>query len=399
MDRQAVYEELRQLGVVTWSLLGTLFLVYVAIWTGTKVAIIFPPLVLGIAIIYVLNPAVTWLERRGVHRLLGSVIAYVAVVLLLSAAAFLIVPALVEQGRDLADRFPELAEDAQAEITEIADDLGFSIDLELPTGQEISDWFADPDNQDLIRSQLGRVFDATLTLFQTVLVALVAPVIAFYLLIDLPSVARRARELIPSYWRDEVLHVFVQVSTAVGGFVRGQLLVALIVGIMTSVGFFIIDLPFWLLIGMISGFFNIIPFVGPWVAGALGALAGLTSGDPTKALWAALVALIVQQIDNNFVSPVVLRATVRLHPATVLLALFAGGAVAGVFGVLIAVPVVAIIKIVIGHMWRTRILGQSWEEAREALIEEPPRSVRDRRGRRAGQGEQEDAAVPTEEPP
>jgi predicted PurR-regulated permease PerM len=148
--------------------------------------------------------------------------------------------------------------------------------------------------------------------------------------------------------------------------------VAFIVGVMTSIGFWIIDLPFWLLIGMISGFFNIIPFVGPWVAGALGALAGLTSGDPSKALWAALVALIVQQIDNNFVSPVVLRATVRLHPATVLLALFAGGAVGGLFGVLMAVPTVAVIKIISGHLWRTRVLGQSWDEAREALIDDEP---------------------------
>jgi predicted PurR-regulated permease PerM len=108
------------------------------------------------------------------------------------------------------------------------------------------------------------------------------------------------------------------------------------------------------------------------VAGALGALAGLTSGDPSKALWAALVALIVQQIDNNFVSPVVLRATVRLHPATVLLALFAGGAVGGLFGVLMAVPTVAVIKIISGHLWRTRVLGQSWDEAREALIDDDP---------------------------
>ncbi|NNL68911.1 MAG: AI-2E family transporter, partial [Acidimicrobiia bacterium] len=296
----------------------------------------------------------------------------VLLVAIFTAAAFLIVPVLVEQGRDLADRFPELVEDAQAEISRIADNLGFAVDVSLPTGQDVSDWFSDPANQDLIRSQLGTVANLTLSLFQAVVIALVAPVIAFYLLLDLPTVSERIRNLVPAYWRDEAIHVFIQVSTAVGGFVRGQLVVAFIVGVMTSIGFWIIDLPFWLLIGMISGFFNIIPFVGPWVAGALGSLAGLTSGDPTKALWAALVALIVQQIDNNLVSPVVLRATVRLHPATVLLALFAGGAVGGLFGVLMAVPTVAVIKIIAGHLWRTRVLGQSWDEAREALIDDDP---------------------------
>ena len=372
MDREAVYNSVQRLGVVAWSGLGAVAVLWVGIVIGSKIAIIFPPLVLGIAIIYLLNPVVSRLERRGVPRLMGSVFAYLLLVALFTAAAFFIVPVLVQQGQDLADRFPELVEDAQEEISSLADRMGLSVDVSLPTGQEVNDWFSDPANQDLIRSQLGTVADLTLNVFQAVLVALVAPVVAFYLLLDLPAVSDRIRSLVPSYWRDEAIHVFVQVSTAVGGFVRGQLVVAFIVGVMTSIGFWIIDLPFWLLIGMISGFFNIIPFVGPWVAGALGSLAGLTSGDPSKALWAALVALIVQQIDNNLVSPVVLRATVRLHPATVLLSLFAGGAVGGLFGVLMAVPTVAVIKILSGHLWRTRVLGQSWDEARDALIDDEP---------------------------
>jgi predicted PurR-regulated permease PerM len=372
MDREAVYGSVQRLGIVAWSTVGTVAVLWVILWVAGQIAIIFPPLVLGIAIIYILNPFVSWLERNHVPRFIGSVLAYLILVAIFALAAFLVVPILVEQGQDLADRFPDLVEDAQEEISRIADNLGLSVDVSLPTGQEVSDWFSDPANQDLIRSQLGTVADWTLNVFQAVVVALVAPVVAFYLLLDLPTVAERFRNLIPHYWRDEVIHVFVQLSTAVGGFVRGQLVVAFIVGVMTSVGFWIIDLPFWLLIGMISGFFNIIPFVGPWVAGALGSLAGLTSGDPSKALWAALVALIVQQIDNNFVSPVVLRATVRLHPATVLLALFAGGAVGGLFGVLLAVPTAAVIKIISGHLWRTRVLGQSWDEARQALIDDEP---------------------------
>jgi predicted PurR-regulated permease PerM len=386
MDRDSVFEWIRGFGIIAWSLIGGLFLLWVSIWAGTKVAIVFPPLVLGIAIIYLLNPIVSWMERRHIHRFFGSVIAYVALVALLTVAGFLIVPVLVDQGSELSDRFPDLLEDFRAEVEDITDGLGLSIDL--PTGSDVADWFADPDNQTVIREQLGTVFDLTLTVFQTILIALVAPVLAFYLLLDLPAVSRRMRELIPSELRDEVTHVAVQVSTAVGGFVRGQLLVAIIVGVMTSIGFWIIDLPFWLLIGMVSGFFNIIPFVGPWVAGGLGVLAGLTSGDPEKALWAALVALIVQQIDNNFVSPVVLRATVRLHPAGVLLALLAGGAIGGIFGVLVAVPTVAVVKILSGHIWRTRILGQSWDEARQALIDESPTKESILVRRRSSEGEE-----------
>ncbi|MDH3426339.1 MAG: AI-2E family transporter, partial [Acidimicrobiia bacterium] len=150
------------------------------------------------------------------------------------------------------------------------------------------------------------------------------------------------------------------------------LLVALIVGVMTSVGFWAVGLEFWLLIGMIAGFLNIIPFVGPWVGGGLGVLVALATADPQTALWAAIVAAGVQQVDNHFISPNVLRFTVRLHPATIILVLLVGGTLGGLLGVLLAVPVMASIKIISGHMWRTRVLGESWEEASEALIEEHP---------------------------
>jgi predicted PurR-regulated permease PerM len=199
---------------------------------------------------------------------------------------------------------------------------------------------------------------------------LLAPVVAFYVLLDLPTVRRKTMELIPERHRPEASHVGRQLSTAVGGFLRGQVLVAIIVGVMTSVGFWAIDLPFWLLIGMIAGFLNIIPLVGPWVGGALGVLTALATRDLQTALWAGLVALIVQQIDNHFVSPAVLRATVRLHPAFIILGLIGGATIGGFWGILLAVPVMAIVKILSGHFWRTRVLGQSWEEVTDALIQD-----------------------------
>ena len=142
---------------------------------------------------------------------------------------------------------------------------------------------------------------------------------------------------------------------------------------MLSLGYWIIDLPFWLLIGLVGGVLNIVPFLGPWVGGILGVVVALTTTDLTTAFWAAVVAIIVQQIDNNFVSPSVLRATVRLHPAVTLLVLVLAGAIAGFWGIVIAVPLTAALKIVVGYWWRTRILEQSPHEAAEAMFIEPPK--------------------------
>jgi predicted PurR-regulated permease PerM len=141
---------------------------------------------------------------------------------------------------------------------------------------------------------------------------------------------------------------------------------------MLSVGYRIIDLPFWLLIGMIGGVLNIVPFLGPWVGGILGVLVAVSTADLSTAVWAIVVAVVVQQIDNNFVSPTVLRATVRLHPAVTLLVLVLAGAIAGFWGIVIAVPLTAALKIVAGYWWRTRILDQNPQDAAEAMFIEPP---------------------------
>jgi len=364
-------EQLRRTGYIIWNLVGVLALLTALVWGATRIKVIFAPLVLALALIYLVNPLVSLLERRRLPRLLGSCLSYVVLGGLAVLVGFVIAPTLREQGSELVDRFPQIVTDLGERSSDLAKRLG--IDFKSPelTGVSVSDWLNDPDNRALLGSQLGRAFEITLTVLEAILVIILGPVLALYLLIDLPNTQRRLIDLVPDRLRSEVLFVGREVSHTVGGFVRGQLVVALIVGLLMSIGFRVINLPFWLLIGLISGFLNIIPFVGPWVGGALGAVVGLTSGEPSKALYAAIVAAGIQQIDNHFISPVVLRTTVRLHPVTIILSLLGGGAVGGLFGVFLSVPVVAVGKILLGHLWRTRILGQSWAEAAREMVAVP----------------------------
>lgn len=162
-----------------------------------------------------------------------------------------------------------------------------------------------------------------------------------------------------------------------GSFVRGQLLVAVIVGVASSIGMWIIDLPFWLLIGILAGFLNLIPFLGPIVGGALAALVALLNGDPTQAIVAIVIFTAIQQVDNHVITPLIQRARVNLSPLVIILALIVGGSIAGLLGVLVAVPLTAAARIVVGHFWRTRMLGESWREASEHMIEytDPPERI------------------------
>ena len=365
---------LSQAGLIAWSIVGILAVLWAMIWLLGRLEVLIAPVVVAVVVVYLLNPAVNRFARMGIPRIMGALLAYVILIGLLVLAAFLILPSISDQATTLANDFPEDYEKSAAEIEGIIANLGFG-DVDLWSYDELQEFIQDPERQDAVLSTLlDNIGQVTSGILEAILVFFVAPVVAFYIVIDLPRVRREAIELIPLNLRDEVIHVARQLGWAVGGFLRGQVLVALIVGLLMSVGFAAIGLRFWLIIGMIAGFFNIVPFVGPWVGGFLGVIVGLTD-DVQTAILAGVVALVVQQIDNNFVSPTVLRATVRLHPAVVLLVLILGGAVGGLWGVLLAVPVTAAAKILVGHLWRTRVLGQSWEEASEAMVTETEPSL------------------------
>lgn len=365
--RTSIYGTLRRLGVITWSLVGTIVFVALLVWGIIQVKNIIPAVVLATAIIYLLNPVVTFLHRRGLPRILGSCVSYLVLLAVVSLVVWLAFPSIADQAQQLGDDFPTIYDNLAVDAEGWAGDVGITV--EIPRYDELDTYFSSATEDGGLLS-FDRVSDFTLSVLEFLLILILAPVLAFYLLMDLPKLAEKARAVFPDEHRDEALHVGHQLSQAVGGFLRGQLVVAMIVGLLTSFGFWVIGLDFWLLIGMIAGFLNIIPFVGPWVGGGLGVLVALATADPGTAVAAAIVAAAVQQVDNHFISPSVLRVTVRLHPATIILALLVGATLGGLLGVLLAVPVTAAVKIVIGHFWRTRILGQSWDEVAEALTQD-----------------------------
>ncbi len=370
-------EGLRRLGIASWSILGGSLVLAAAIWLMIQVRIAWLPIVITVALVYVLNPLVTWLHGRRIHRLVGAFAAYILFFGTITLAGILIAPILRDQGAQFAEQLPAFVDSAVGWFRDVADRLGFNL-LVVPSLEAVQEWLADPANQETVRSFItgagGFLAELFRGVFEFVVVSILGLVVAFYVLIDLPSVRERAKELLPAGFREEALHISRNLGTALGGFIRGQLLVALIVGILSSLGMAVINLPFWLLIGMIAGILNIVPFIGPWVGGSLAALVAILSGDPAKAFLAVAIFTGIQQFDNHVVTPSIMRATIKLHPGLMLMALLLGGSLGGFLGVLVAVPLTAMLKILIGHFWRTRVLGESWAEASEAAIVEyePP---------------------------
>ena len=385
-EQSTSYERLRRLGITSWSITGVLLVLVGFVWLLYLVRIVWPPLVLAGAVVYLMSPLVDRMQKWRIHRIIGSFVSYLLFIGLGVLVGFLVVPVIGDQLSEFSDRIPQLVDDIGVFVVDLGERLGISVGV--GSGLEtLEAWLADFFDQERIQQMLEQLGTFARTGFDVLLILALGPVLAFYILIDLPGFKDRAGRLVPERARPEVVHVVSQVARVVGGFVRGQLLVALIVGVLSSLGLALLDVPFWLLIGMIAGFLNVIPFIGPFAGGFLAALVSLVFRDFSTALWSVVMFTAIQQFDNHVISPNVLKSRVQLNPVFILLALLVGGSIGGFFGLLIAVPLAAALKVVFGHIWRTRVLDESWDEAAEAMIREyepPSRESLVGRLRRAG---------------
>jgi predicted PurR-regulated permease PerM len=365
------------MALIVWITVGLIALGWVFLIIGEAVRVIWLPLAFAAGLVFLLEPVVRVFDRLRLPRPIGAVLSFLVLLAVVVAVGALVWPTVQAQGAELILQLPDLYVSVVDWLREAGVALGLDIE-EFLSQQAIEAWLRDPANQATIQELLfGFGAGAGIVLrgvAETIAVIGLAPVLAIYLLIDLERFKSNSLELTPPRHRNEMAYVSGEVGTAMGSFVRGQLLVAFLVGVASSIGMWAIDLPFWLLIGIVAGFLNLIPFLGPIVGGALAALVALLNGDPWQAFWAVLIMIGVQQVDNHVITPMIQRARVNLSPLVIVLALIVGGSLAGLLGVLVAIPATAAIRIVIGHLWRTRVLGQSWEEASEAMIEmtDPP---------------------------
>jgi predicted PurR-regulated permease PerM len=341
-------------GIVAWSVIGIVLLFAMFFrYVVYPIRIIFPPLVLAMILVYLLNPLVSRMERRGLPRIWGTLITYLVAFGIIGMLVSFMVPVVADQVEGFSRQGPSLVNEITGGVRDIAARFGIEIEQAAPGGEGVVDF-------------LGRLVSFTRGLFGVAIVFVVGPILAFYLLVDLPKIKRGLKALIPTRRRAEVESVMARIGRAIGGFFRGQLLVALIVGVMSALVLWIVGLPFWAVVGLVAGLFNLIPLIGPFIGGIVAALVAFTTDAPAAGLlnlepgWSlaigsAVALLIVQQIDNHILSPNIVARTVNLHPVTVMLGLLAGGTLLGLWGMLLAVPILATVKVLLLHTWDTRM--------------------------------------------
>ncbi|MDI3257398.1 MAG: AI-2E family transporter [Kyrpidia sp.] len=312
-------------------------------WLMTVLGDVATPFVVALIISYLLNPVVEALVKRGVPRGISILIIYALFLLVGAAAAVRGIPALIEQMKNLAETLPGTI----TRIDRWLDGLTQRTQY-LPDGirQGVENHLAALERS--VGRALGNMVAYLGNTLEQVLAAFVIPFLVFYLLKDLKMIERVVLHWAAPDRREQWRRLLHDVDEALGRYVRGQLLVMVLVGVLTYAGYLMIRLPFPLLMAATVAVANIIPYIGPFIGLAPAVLIGLTV-SPATALKVVLVNLVVQQIEGNFISPTVVGRSLDIHPLAIILALLLGGELAGIAGMVFAVPVLAVLKVICHH--------------------------------------------------
>lgn len=297
---------------------------------------VFSIFVLGAVLAYLLYRPVLYLESLGLNR--GWAIIVVYLILFGSLAALLItaVPAMLTELKSLVASVPQYADQIQQaikgiEAIEIPDKLSATLNKNLNT-MEAS-----------LYSSISNFFLAFYNFLSKLFAIIIAPILSFYMIYDWDKIREAFLRLLSPGSRREIIILFERIDEVLIGFIRGYLIVSLFVGILTGLVAFILGVSFPVLIGFVAALTNLIPYFGPFLGGIPAVGIALTVSTRT-ALYMTIAIVVIQQVESSIITPKVIGNEIGLHPLLIVFVLLAGGQLFGIWGMLLAVPITAILR-------------------------------------------------------
>lgn len=318
----------------------------VALWLAYALRAVLLPFALAVVLTYVIEPAVRALCARGLSRRAAILGVYAGVAALVAAGVVYLVPAFLAELDQFGRVAPRLAARLQAWIHRIQADYD-RVPLP-PTLRAAVDDAVTRAGQGL-RDGIAGLVEGLMRGAAAAAAALLAPFLAYYMLNDLDLFKRRLLGMVPARWRPRVLAVLRDLDAVIGGFVRGQVVVAALIGSAVGVVAAMLGMPFPLLLGLLAAFGEFVPYFGP-VIGSLPAVAVAALQSPGTLIRLVLFLIVIHELEQAVLTPRILGVGVRLHPLTVVFALLVGGHVLGLFGLIVAVPVAATLRVVGVHL-------------------------------------------------
>lgn len=322
------------------------------LYLGSKVIFLFTPLVsifnlllvpmmLSGFMFYLLRPLVNFLETKKLGRALSILLIYLVFIGLFVLFWVLVWPTLREQIQNFIDNTPYLVEGLQNQFNKLQNDPSlsrfFKGDTDLAT--RLSGYL-----NDAITWVTNSMSNLIGVISSIVVVIATLPIILYYMLKDGHKLSPILQGLIPRKFRKEGQDMLKDIDSALSGFIVTRVLLNVVLGIMLYIGFLIIGLPYSLLLAVISIPLNFIPYVGSLLAAIPVIIVGFIE-SPSMALWSLIIIVVAQQIQDNVLSPIIYGKSLDVHPLTTVVLVLIGGDFFGIIGVLIALPVYMILKI------------------------------------------------------
>lgn len=303
------------------------------------------PFFIAVIISYILHPIVKLLHERGVPRSLAVLLIYSLFITSLVILFVNLIPLFETQLNELIKHIPEWNAKLQGMIREYNDHGKELLPLSVQNGVQQS--------LNKLETSLGQaVGNVVASLGNTIshlFTAFLIPFVAFYMLKDIDDLEKEVRKWLPRNKRSSILRMIRNIDQALGNYIRGQFLVCLVIGILAYIGYLIIGLPYALLFASIVAITNVIPYVGPFL-GAIPALLVAAVISQKMVIGVIITNLVCQVLESNIISPQIVGRSLHLHPLTIIFALLVGEELAGIFGLILAVPVLAVGKVVVVHL-------------------------------------------------
>ena len=325
-------------------------------WLIIRVWQIILLLVIALVLAGTLSPVLTWLERHKIKRPLGLIIVLIGMIGVLGGLGAIVIPALIGQINAVVDNAPEIR-------TQIADTLA-----PLPGLAETADSIRGARPSGIITTVGTQLLAYAALALQSVFYVIMVLILAIYLLADHERVQGFFFALLPRRYHLRSARVMLDMEVVVGGYVRGQVLTSLLIAGFTWVVLAALSVPNALALAVIAGFADLIPLIGPILAVAPPVLAALTQG-PVTAIIALVLLVIYNQFENHFLIPRVYGQTMRLSPVAVIVSLLIGGALLGVVGALLALPIAAGIRVLVEDL-RIELPGEHTGEQSQRMTQD-----------------------------
>lgn len=311
------------------------------------------PFFISIIIAYLLHPVIHFLVRAGFKWGWAVGLIYGLFFIGVGAGAYLMIPELLKQGRELNEKLPQIFATLEEWLKMFQDHQEH-----LPDGirKGISAGFERVQMR--LTNWIGEAIQGMGGMMNHLMNLTLVPFLVYYILKDYDDFLDKVIRFLPRTIRKTVFVTMRNINDGIADYVSGQLIVSFLLGMLAYIGYLIIGFPYPLLFGFIAMIFNLVPYLGPFL-GAIPAMLIAVTLSWRLTLWVAVVNIIAQTVENNFLSPIVTGKTTQIHPLLIILALLVGGEIGGVVGMILAVPFLVIVKEVVIQLSRSMVRPSS----------------------------------------